>query len=607
MALALAPAVATAQDPGTIVVEGAREQSCRALAASTAGAPDEAAADPGSTELPATWTEAPVGLLPARIDLRTSTTTFNRLYEWALASGRLYGRGRGSATPWREVPLPPCIDGRLMAIAADDDELVALDAGRRVYTMDNALKDVLLWNWTSRWGTPFWLGPGFAVGETTAWTWSVISKVEDGSWVDPAGNRTAIGDGKVSHIWGLRPGGQRLTFWDPWLPLDDSYEMCGPERGRFRAVNLSASGSTIFVIGHRGDMFTRLYDFDISGHDPVFFSYSYEDQRGKGDGAPIQLPAEPWAEQPKIPGTITSAISVHKMGFGSIHRILRVEGRRDGEPGYWERDVASPPSAGWVFVATGTPLSRPVLANPARDTSAVGLGASEDGRWAMSAGGVDAVLEDFNVYCSPARLRVVDHGVARTEILHSVDGLRQQVRGRGLDDVPRLQAGAIEGPKGTFTPTEVSATRAELVITARDWRFTPAPPAPAARCLPRRGRVGGRSIGALRLGQTATATLRVAPIPTRRTAREWRWCVTGGGRVSAAVVGGRIALLVVTARGYLPTRARGRIAGPGLRRIGPGRVAGVRRGRVRFVAVAPAATLASAALLRKRLHQADIG
>ena len=244
----------------------------------------------------------------------------------------------------------------------------------------------------------------------TAWSWSVVSPLEDVTWTDPAGNRTAIGAGKVSHIWGLRPGGQRLTFWDPWLPLDESYEMCGPHRGRFRAVNLSASGSFVFIVGRRGDLFTRLYDFDISGHDPVFFRYSYEDQRGKGDGAPIQLPAAPWVEQPKVPGTITSAISIHKVGDGSIHRILRVEGTRGGRTGYWERDVAAPAAAGWKFHATGLPLTRKRLANPRGDTSARGLGPSENGHYRMRTKEMTADLIDFNVYCSPARLRVREGG-----------------------------------------------------------------------------------------------------------------------------------------------------------------------------------------------------
>jgi hypothetical protein len=300
----------------------------------------------------------------------------------------------------------------------------------------------------------------------------VISQAEDGHWIDPAGNRTQVGGGKVSHIWGLRTGGQRLTFWDPWLPLDDSYEMCGPHRGRFRAVNLSASGSHVFVIGASGDMFTRLYDFDISGHNRVFFRYAYEDQRGKGDGAPIQLPAEPWRRQPKIPGTITDAISIHKTGRDAVHGILRVEGRSRGQTGFWERDLAADRTVPWSFRATGSPLRGKRLDNPPRDTSTSGLGPSEDGRFVMRRAGVRAVLENFNVYCSPARLRVREAGREREFVLHHVDGLRQQARGRGLDGTPREQYAAIEGPPGRFEMVTLRATRDAIVIDERGWRFT---------------------------------------------------------------------------------------------------------------------------------------
>src|SRR3546814_12719902 len=83
----------------------------------------------------------------------------------------------------------------------------------------------------------------------------------------PAGNLHPVGNGKVSHIWSLRDDGQHYRFNDPWLPRDDSYEMCGPQRGQFRGVNLSASGSTIFTINRYGDLYTRHYDFDLSGDD----------------------------------------------------------------------------------------------------------------------------------------------------------------------------------------------------------------------------------------------------------------------------------------------------------------------------------------------------
>ena len=48
-------------------------------------------------------------------------------------------------------------------------------------------------------------------------------------------------------------------------------------------------------------------------------------------------------------------------------------------------------------------------------------------------------------------------------MLHHVDGLRQQARGRGLDDTPRTQAqyGALE-EDGHFTTVTVEATRSEV-------------------------------------------------------------------------------------------------------------------------------------------------
>lgn len=463
--LAFAPAAAA--DP---VQDGAIEQSCKSLQGGTAGSHDLADAE-GPGTFPPTWPEAPPGLLPVRVYMRTQSETYNRRFEFATRGGQIYGRPRDSSDPWRELPLPLCFAGRVASISLDDDELIALDDARRVYTMDNALKDPSAFDWTNRWGTPFWTGPGYTLpGGIIAWAWSVTSPVEDKRWTDPAGNHPAVGSAKVSHIWALRDGGQRLTFWDPWLPLDESYEMCGPLRGRFQAVNMSGSGSEIFVIGRHGDLFARIYDFDLSGHDAFFMKYSYENQRGKGDSAPIQLPAAPWVRQPKIPGRITSTISVHKTGVDTVHRILRVEGTRDGKTGYWERDIADPAAAGWKFHATGLPLTGQVLDNPARDTSTLGLGPAEDEHYRM---GTKGELLDFNPYCSPAKLKINGH----MALLHYVDALRQEIRARGLDDNPREYDGAIEDPPGRFETVTVRAASSQVVIPQKNWTFNYVPPA----------------------------------------------------------------------------------------------------------------------------------
>src|SRR5437588_199185 len=339
--LGIAAAGGASADPVvTPIDEGVREQSCKALAASTVGQPEQFGVDQPAS-LPASWPAAPRGL-PRRVFLRTATETFNRKYAFAVRGGEIYAQVPGQT--WRRMPLPPCFDRRLKSISADDDEMIALDGAKRVFTMDNASKSGALFNWSSRWGTPFWLGPGYTLPDgVVAWAWSVVSPEEDGRYTDPAGNHQPIGGAKVSHIWALRSGGRRISFWDPWLPLDESYGICGPDRGRFTAVNLSASGSTIFVIGKRGDMFTRVYDFDLSGHDRFFDKYSYADQRGKGDNAPIQLPAFGWVHQPKIAGPITSAISIHKVGRDTIHRTLRV----GGIGGYWEKDITQLRPGNW--------------------------------------------------------------------------------------------------------------------------------------------------------------------------------------------------------------------------------------------------------------------
>jgi hypothetical protein len=464
LALVNLPGTAAAQSPAV---------DCAALnPGGTANTPDPLRGGP-ATALPASWPAGDRDKLPKQVHLRSSTATFNRLYEFSLVDGDLYAHRRGGTEPWRAVPLPDCLAGNLTGISADDDEMIALDRGRRIYTMDNALKDPRLWNWTSRWGPPLWTGSGFAVpASAKAWSWSVLSPAEDGNWTDPAGNRTPVGDYKVSHIWGLRGGGRKLTFWDPWLPRDNSYEMCGPHRSRFRAVNLSASGSRVFVIGPRGDMFTRLYDFDISGHDPIFFDYSYEDQRGKGDGAPIQLPAEPWKRQPKIRGRITSAISISKFGRDAVHARLRVEGKRDGKSGYWERDAASA-GRGWKFHETGGRLEGKVLDNPRGNTSRRGLGRGEDARYVMKGDGVRAVIPDFNTYCSPAHVNLrAAGGRVRHLVLHHVDGLRQVGRARGLDDEPREQSGALEWRSGKLQELTLQATRERIVVPELGWTFT---------------------------------------------------------------------------------------------------------------------------------------
>lgn len=474
------PAVASAGDVARAALDpAAREADCATLFGGTVNSRDlvPAAQIPEAGTV-AQWPAAPSGLLPEVVALRGPSETYNSRYQFATRGGDLYVRRaagtRGGAGGWRAMPLPACLDGRVASISADDDELIALDADRRVFVMDNALKGPDAFNWTRRYGMPFWNGRGRTLPTgTLAWSWSVLSPAEDRTWRDDAGNDHAVGNDKVSHIWTLRTGGQRLTFMDPWLANDDSYEMCAPRDGAFKAINLSASGSTIFVIGRHGDLYTRLFDFDLSGSDAAFFSYSYEPQK-RGADAPIQLPSPDWVHQPKVPGTITSAISVAKAGTGAIHRTLRVEGLdARGRTGYWEKDIIKTHSSDWRFHRTGAPLAGRRIAgyDPDRDTSSRDLGAVPGVRFAGTVGGVRVAVDGFSPHCTPSRLTLTASGRTLALTLHSVDALRGEVFGPKLGARPRALYGNVEIPAAARTGlAKQPAAIRRLVQTALNGR-----------------------------------------------------------------------------------------------------------------------------------------
>jgi hypothetical protein len=504
VALLAAGCVCTAAvSAGAAVAPLVRAQSCASLGGGTAGDREtwaDTTRDPGNGLAPKARTNAPSGL-PTTVFLRTANQTFNHRYDFVVNRGRIWFKSNAEVTgirqPWKALPLPACFDGQATSISADDDEMIALDHQRHVYTMDYALREPRYFNWTRRW-TNIWHGPGRQLPRgILAWSWSVLSPREDRFWVDSAGNRQPVGADKVSHIWMLNAGGQRLTYNDPWLAADMSYEMCGPHRGRLRAVNLSASGSTVFVIDRFGDMYTRLYDFDIAGNDPAFFRYSYNDQRHVRDPA-IQLPSPPWVQQPKIPGRITSTISVEKIGVGAVHRILRVEGLdARGHTGFWQKDITQRSSRAWRFHRSGQPLQRRLLDNRHGDSSDQALGPAEDRSYTRAAqgGGWTGEIPNFNAYCTPARLRIrFPTGERLDLILHTVDSIRLAPRARGLDNNPRALQGTVEVPPATlarlhslttsargfidtylhdaqFTATPVQATRGALVFPDLGWTF----------------------------------------------------------------------------------------------------------------------------------------
>lgn len=431
---------------------------------------------------------------PARVDLRTERTQFNRYWEFTLLpGGMLLARPRHS-TGWRIVPLPSCLRGQLTAISLDDDELVGIDRNRWIYTMDPVNQSPLLWNWTSGWGAMLWMGPGQTLPADAVrpggWALSVASPWDNREYLDIAGRVHPSGNAKMTMIPILRGDGSRISYADPWLPNDRSYEVGSPLGGRFQSVALSASASTMFVTNRYGDMFTRTFDFDSSGSDSVFFRYSWESQDGKPSAtilgvetadrstAAVQLPAPDWQRQPKIPGEITSALTVVSPGPGAENRELRVEGRRNGRTGYWHKKLHAPQ---WQFTETGSALQGELLENSAADRSAETLSAPApwnlsaslpsrtalvDGQTLIDIGLPYSVvdprlLDQVGLHAAPSGYRLsvrnFDPAVTTREatvttpngktipvLLHTADGMRMSPAQPGLTGTPRHLVGAVE-------------------------------------------------------------------------------------------------------------------------------------------------------------------
>jgi hypothetical protein len=421
------------------------------------------------------------GPLPETVFIKTATQTLCRGYQFSLVDGRIYYKRTGATA--REVWLPltgtglphGTADGfrnarRVVSIAADADELYAVSDEGVVYLLfvERARKQ-RPFEWIDRHGWPD-VSP-LVLNELVVphRAWSVGTRDAGVLWYeDAAGNPHHYGTMGIATLYFLTAGGQEIRFADTGLPSDFSHALLGPERGAFVSVGLSASASTIFLIGDAGEMYTRLADFDTLGSDPMFFKYTYERKRSplagddyRSNFTPWALPAEPWRKQPPIPLSGAAVLSRHvtilQTGRGNGARELRVAGRSpEGAPGYYFKAIFADE---WKFAPAPLTLEDADLLDPQRVASGRGTrGARLD--WAVGgslwSGGkripdLGFAIPDFSIREGSSTLEVSLGGESVGLELHTVDMWTYVKRfNPGFDGTPKLLHATVIIPDGAL-------------------------------------------------------------------------------------------------------------------------------------------------------------
>ena len=365
--------------------------------------------------------------LPQRVIFRSRKMTFNQKWYAALRDGHIYvkpnaeagepagtwqmlGSGLPSGPDVSRFPAPT----EIIEISGDGTWLHALSPAGVFYRGTDFTQNITSsFTWSDAWGHPAATGPGITTEFPTTHGWSVSDSQGAGvnHYEDRLGTVHSVGLG-VAHIYRMGATGRSLIFNDWWLPHDWSRQICLPDRGTFFVENMSASASTILVIGTLGQMYTRLYDFDTSGENDTL-TYSFAITGAAGDTR--ALPAEEWRQQPAITdGLITSRITIFQDGQGNAARMLRVEGVQQGQTGFYFKHIFD---SAWSFEQTGHRVCGPFLNAPGRSPAPpvnpadVPLtGTLAVNRALGTSVSVGIRVRNFNIVCSPAEAQLLVGG-----------------------------------------------------------------------------------------------------------------------------------------------------------------------------------------------------
>jgi hypothetical protein len=390
------------------------------------------------------------GVFPEAVYIKTRTQTFNTYHYYILNDGLIWYKSRdGKKEPadWTlfqktGLPRDPWKIGfnkpeRIVEISADADELAALseEGGFYRFCFDMIItRKNNVWFDRQGWPVEEQLFLDKRTANNAAWALGKRNS-QVLYYEDPFGNQHHNGTQEIATTYVLLEDGQEIVYADTGLRSDFSRNYIGPERGAFKALALSASASTMFVMNDAGEMYTRIADFDIVGCDPMLFKYTYIPYRSGIPGTNYLsnltewgLPAEDWRAQPPIPLDGKAALSRHitilQNGQGNGARELRVAGlNAEGKTGYWTKAIFG---ESWTFRAVPLYLSPASLLGNTGNTGGRGetLDRAFRGFWWNGGGkepGVVYEIPNFNILEGSCDLRITRGEETCVLTLHPVE------------------------------------------------------------------------------------------------------------------------------------------------------------------------------------------
>ncbi len=431
-----------------------------------------------------------------RIFVKTPDTSFSTECNYALSGGRLWVSARnpdpksnsnwelfaGTGVPFGDLASSFKDGHNLSGFATEGNMVVAVSNTGRFYSWQPTLFRETVWD--ENLGTPF--PQALHLPPNRHWTFSMSLAVAAKKrrtpmrdivtyYEDHIGNKIEFGF--TATIFTLDPNGQVIRYMDTGLPASFDKGFATPERGRFIAEDLSAAGSTLFVIDASGKMYTRMYDYEIFGACPglrfTFDTNCPKQSSPRPDGVlPIfsavrVLPLEDWREQPAIPleagAFITTNLGIEITGEGNAARELRVQGRNArGEWGYYWKNIFAEAGA-WAFQVTGETYDvRKEIQQSTHRNLGPALDKNYQGKLSqLLSADLEVELLDFHYYNSPTTLRVKWRGKNIDLILHTFDSWgptpQMQANPEMIGTIygePKLLVGTLEIPDAILNSTD---------------------------------------------------------------------------------------------------------------------------------------------------------